>query len=438
MASFGTGGRFGGSVPPPKGLGSGRRLTKLEIKQVRNKLKAAAYSSGGVDWHRLFKHYDRNNTGELNLIQFKRALRSDAKISVSILPDNSVRHLFNTIDLDGGGSIDVDEFIAWVDSAGDSDDSRRPFDGETSSTRFTRKSSGYGRRSPTEMSSPSQRRFHFGQGRWLNNNDENSSAEGVQFRQESQESHGEASASEAMFDAQLALERELAATPKLVSVPKRRTDQDENERIIKSQADQLAVLKLIVEQQYEALSPAPAKLSRPGDHAITSDVQQPASDLTREKGQSKSPPAQSSSSTYTVRCHCGAMRGEFKCTKVQITCWDCNCSDCSMRRNLHFIIPAKAFRTTTDFERVSTLYCWGTGVAQRRFCKTCGILPWYVPRSNPNGIGITLDCVDWGSGERPGIVIKRYDGLNWERSHSETGIASESEYDEDDAVDVLI
>ena len=112
MASFGSSGRFGGSVPPPKGLGAGRSLTKPEIKQVRNKLKAAAYGMGGVDWTKLFNHYDRNNTGELNLMQFKRALRSDAKITVSMLPDNHVRHLFNTIDLDGGGTIDEEEFEA--------------------------------------------------------------------------------------------------------------------------------------------------------------------------------------------------------------------------------------------------------------------------------------------------------------------------------------
>ena len=138
-------------------------------------------------------------------------------------------------------------------------------------------------------------------------------------------------------------------------------------------------------------------------------------------------PKLETAATFTVRCHCGAMRGEFKCNKTQITCWDCNCSDCGMRRNLHFILPSKAFKTTSDCERASTLYRWGTGVAQRRFCKTCGILPWYVPRSNPDGIGVSLSCVDWGTGERPSITIKKYDSQNWEQSHKETNIASESE-----------
>lgn len=444
-------------MPPPKGLGAGRSLTKPEIKQVRNKLKAAAYGMGGVDWTKLFNHYDRNNTGELNLMQFKRALRGDAKITVSMLPDNHVRHLFNTIDLDGGGTIDVDEFIAWVD--GDVEEGDEEHDrGLHPPPRSV--SSGYGRRSPTEMSSPSQRRFHFGQGRWLHNNDENSLADGVQFRQDEEPvNEAEGEAVNAMFEAQLALEREMSP-PQLTSIPRRhakkgssssngkkkkskssrkkiteapyihmRQEQEENERIIKNQAQQLAVLKLIVEQQYDALSPNVKKKKNP--------VQYPTPTLALEKGHREASPLLQSPATFTVRCHCGAMRGEFKCNKIQITCWDCNCSDCVMRRNLHFILPAKSFKTTTDCEKASTDYRWGTGVAQRRFCKTCGILPWYIPRSNPDGIGISLNCVDWGSGERPGITIKKYDGKNWEQSHKETNIASESEFDED-ADDVLI
>ena len=36
------------------------------------------------------------------------------------------------------------------------------------------------------------------------------------------------------------------------------------------------------------------------------------------------------------------------------------------------------------------------------------------------------------------IAFKKYDGKDWERSHKKTNIASESEFDEDDADDVLI
>ena len=49
-----------------------------------------------------------------------------------------------------------------------------------------------------------------------------------------------------------------------------------------------------------------------------------------------------------------------------------------------------------------------------------------MPRSNPDGIGVTLGCVDWGSGERPSVIVKKYDGNHWERSWNETNISDES------------
>ena len=61
-----------------------------------------------------------------------------------------------------------------------------------------------------------------------------------------------------------------------------------------------------------------------------------------------------------------------------------------------------------------------------RFCKTCGVLPFYVPRSNPDGFGVTLACVDWGTDGAPDVEVRNYDGVNWEKSHAETGIAEQT------------
>jgi len=69
-----------------------------------------------------------------------------------------------------------------------------------------------------------------------------------------------------------------------------------------------------------------------------------------------------------------------------------------------------------NFEDETTLYEWGTKTAKRRFCKTCGILPFYVPRSNPDSYGVTLKCVvDFGDNQ-PEIEIKDFDGVHWEES----------------------
>ena len=80
---------------------------------------------------------------------------------------------------------------------------------------------------------------------------------------------------------------------------------------------------------------------------------------------------------YPVQCHCGAVSGRFKYAKGPVTAWDCNCSDCYMRRNVHIIIPEKNFfltmKNSRSLEEATILYQWGTKTAVRRFCKTCGM-----------------------------------------------------------------
>jgi len=83
-------------------------------------------------------------------------------------------------------------------------------------------------------------------------------------------------------------------------------------------------------------------------------------------------------------------------------------------------------RMNEDLDEATTLYEWGTKVAKRQFCKTCGILPWYVPRSNPDGIAITLSCVDFGDNEQMiPIEVKHFDGVHWEESFAATSISNE-------------
>jgi hypothetical protein len=131
---------------------------------------------------------------------------------------------------------------------------------------------------------------------------------------------------------------------------------------------------------------------------------------------------------YNVRCHCGKMRGKFYCNKHEVAAWDCSCSDCSMRGNVHIIIPEDDFCLDMEepFEAATILYEWGTKIAKRNFCKTCGILPWYRPKSNPDGYGITLKCVDWGDKAKPKVEIKTFDGQNWESCFASSDISGQS------------
>lgn len=120
-------------------------------------------------------------------------------------------------------------------------------------------------------------------------------------------------------------------------------------------------------------------------------------------------------------CHCRSVRWRVQAPS-SVLAWECNCSDCSMRGNTHFIVPSVRFELLGDSKQFLTTYTFGTHTAKHTFCKVCGITSFYTPRSNPDGKAVTFRCVDPGTLTH--VEIKRFDGRNWENSYSATGIAS--------------
>ena len=93
-----------------------KRHEAAELRQsFKQKLSAAAYVAGGVDFYQLFKHYDRDNSGELDCGEFISAMRRDAKLSKNSFSDGMLTTIFKVVDVDGSGEIDADEFIAWME-----------------------------------------------------------------------------------------------------------------------------------------------------------------------------------------------------------------------------------------------------------------------------------------------------------------------------------
>lgn len=80
---------------------------------------------------------------------------------------------------------------------------------------------------------------------------------------------------------------------------------------------------------------------------------------------------------------------------------------------LHFIVLTDHFSLKTGRE-VLQKYQFNTKVAQHLFCLNCGVKSYYIPRSNPNGISINLNCVDQSSFDQ--IHIENFDGQNWEEN----------------------
>lgn len=119
-------------------------------------------------------------------------------------------------------------------------------------------------------------------------------------------------------------------------------------------------------------------------------------------------------------CHCGAVRFEIDHTP-EVIAWDCNCSICLMKRNVHFMVPKSRLRLLKGASDMTT-YRFNTKVAKHMFCKHCGVQAFYQPRSNPDGWGVTVNCIDDGTITK--LTVKKYDGQNWEASHAATGIAA--------------
>ena len=78
---------------------------------------------------------------------------------------------------------------------------------------------------------------------------------------------------------------------------------------------------------------------------------------------------------------------------------------------LHLIVPRDNFRLVSGESELTT-YSFNTGVAKHRFCRNCGIKPFYIPRSNPDGVDVNVNCLD----VRPeAMTIVDFDGRNWEQ-----------------------
>ena len=117
---------------------------------------------------------------------------------------------------------------------------------------------------------------------------------------------------------------------------------------------------------------------------------------------------------YQGSCHCGAVKFEVEAPE-SVEVENCNCSICAMTGFLHLIVPARNFRLLSDEENLTT-YTFNTGVAKHKFCKICGIKPFYIPRSNPDGVDVNLRCL---TKQPKHVKTVDFDGQNWEQhAHS--------------------
>jgi len=117
---------------------------------------------------------------------------------------------------------------------------------------------------------------------------------------------------------------------------------------------------------------------------------------------------------YRGSCHCGQVTFEVEADDhLQVE--NCNCSICAKSGYLHLIVPKSKFTLLSGQDNLTT-YTFNSGVAKHTFCKTCGIKPFYTPRSNPDGLDVNVRCLD----PKPdNMTITCFDGIHWEQ-HAHT------------------
>lgn len=114
---------------------------------------------------------------------------------------------------------------------------------------------------------------------------------------------------------------------------------------------------------------------------------------------------------YSGGCHCGAVRFSVEAPQ-DLEVEDCNCSICRMSGFLHLIVPKSKF-TLLSGEQNLSLYTFNTGVAKHYFCNICGIKPFYIPRSNPDGVDVNIRCL---TPQPESVTVVAFNGRHWEQN----------------------
>lgn len=116
---------------------------------------------------------------------------------------------------------------------------------------------------------------------------------------------------------------------------------------------------------------------------------------------------------YKGGCHCKAI--EFHVlSSPNLVVWKCNCSICTMKQNYYFVVPKDKFRLIKG-ENYLTLYQFNTKTAKHYFCKVCGVQSFYIPRSNPDGVAVTLNCIN-NLEVGNSVKFENFDGVQWEKT----------------------
>ena len=113
-------------------------------------------------------------------------------------------------------------------------------------------------------------------------------------------------------------------------------------------------------------------------------------------------------------CHCGAVDLEIDQPPTEVT--ECNCSICTKKAYLHWIVERGAFRLLTPSDNIAA-YSFNTKVAKHLFCPNCGVASFYIPRSDPERLDVNVRCLEGVNVSK--LEHDNFDGRHWEQAFQE-------------------
>jgi len=111
-------------------------------------------------------------------------------------------------------------------------------------------------------------------------------------------------------------------------------------------------------------------------------------------------------------CHCGEV-GFAVNLPDHVVALSCNCSICAKTGFIHLIVEKDDFKIERGAESL-TNYQFGSKTAKHFFCSKCGVKPFYVPRSHPDGWSVNLRALDADANLQ--LRFEEFDGANWEKN----------------------
>ena len=87
---------------------------KIPIEQMKRRLRAMSYSTKGQDPASLFALYDANNSGSLELDEFRSAVRKGGQVTSAVISDDELETLFGSVDSDADGNVSIHELTNFI------------------------------------------------------------------------------------------------------------------------------------------------------------------------------------------------------------------------------------------------------------------------------------------------------------------------------------